>query len=278
MNPRAGNLARVAGSSCGTGRCVGLIRARGAWTHGVCGCRRRSQGAVVGAGGRALPSPAVLGLSRGHCCCARPQDSLLGLALVMSLLRQCLPAPSLPARCGGTAPGVPVAVGAISHTAHHSSLSTASLELLVAACPALLVLPSWGCVRGLAGGCSCSCLGVGLPELPEPRALSQNPGPCSLCRAMASPSQAGAPGEQQSQQAGNRLWKLRRDATRWAVGHSLEGLDPRMWAHPWAWAALTVEQLGCPCRACGRRQEDPGQHLSPPNLSLCCRQELQPVM
>lgn len=95
MNPCAGNLARVAGSSCGTGRCVGLIRARGAWTHRVCGCRRRSQGAAVGAGSRALPSPAVLGLPRGHCWCARPQDSLLG-AGSGHVAPQAVPPSSLP--------------------------------------------------------------------------------------------------------------------------------------------------------------------------------------
>lgn len=54
--------------------------------------------------------------------------------------------------------------------------------------------------------------------------LSPHPSPCSLCPAMAWPSQAGALGGQQSQQAGNRLWKHRRGVTCWAVGHSLDGL------------------------------------------------------
>lgn len=200
-------MVRVAGSSCGTER---ADKSSGRWTHGLCGCRRCSQRTVVGAGGRALPSPGAL------LVCLAPGQPGAGSA---PAVLQAVPPSSLPAALPGAVAlprGCLLLWGPFPAQLSISTLP-ANLELSMAVCPASLVLPCWEYVRGLAGGCSCFCLVWGCQN-----PLSPHPGPHSLCPAMASPSQKGALGEQQSQQAGNRLWKHRHDSACWAVGHSLE--------------------------------------------------------
>lgn len=153
--PAGGNAVMVAGSRCGTQRCLGLIRALGAWAHGVCGRRRHFQGSVVVVGSRALPQAGGGGCKEapeGLPCPGAP-------APVVSPLRQ-LP-PSLPG--GVHCPRMLEAVGAVSRSAWRSRLPRASPELSVAACPAPPVLHSHPgmCVTGLARGCSRSHLGHG---------------------------------------------------------------------------------------------------------------------
>lgn len=148
------------------------------------------------------PSPAALGADNSPPggCPARLPRAAWGLAPAVSPQA----APSLP---GGVAlPGA--ARGRGGHFPL-SSASRASLELSVAACLAPPALPPRDVCGGAGVWVLLLLLGLqGCKNAPEPH----TPIHAAPCPDMASPLQAGTPGGQQSQQAGDRRWKPRHDA------------------------------------------------------------------
>lgn len=202
----------------------GCLDSRALWVQevlpGHCGeCGQQSPAQPGSAG--ATPAALLLCLAPGQpggrlwSCCRSGSASQLP--------------PSLPGLVA--LPRVPVTGGGISHTAQHSNPSPANLELSVAACPASLVLPSQEYVRGLLLLSGCGAARTFCAHTPA-HAASALPWPLPHRLGLWVSSRASREGTG----CGNT------NATCWAV----------VWAHPWVWAALTAEQLGCPCRACGQ--------------------------
>lgn len=261
----------VAGSSCGTGKCLGLIRALGPRAPGLrvsvaAGCISRALQWLWAA--EPCPGPAVLGAANrppgecpsgvlgspgqpGACSCPVPPEA----APPSSSCSSC------PPRQGGTALGClwlwgpfTAQLGIPAHPLQARSCQWLRAQLHLCSRPGdvcdragrqvLPLLPGvWGCKNPLS---------------PAPRPM--HPGSAYRPPPRHGLSLAGGDSEWAAEPAGRgqAVETQARCSQRpcWAVGRSLEGLVPRVGVHPWGQAVLAGEQLCYRCRAC--RQEAGG--------------------